>query len=209
MAKYHITALNYMNFGSKRVFFNLDTKLSYDLPITAFLLSNENGFSHVGIDDKGDIRTESKYMKLSTEYIQQEESPNIPISEENAISSILLNERQDFIETLDPESGEIIRLFKSINTDEFKNKLREFNRKRIRLGNTYFSEFSPRDSQFKNDFDARGDVDFTDFTPMYDIVDTSIKSLTDIEKQNTRIDAEDTYQNVFAPDMKQNPIDFC
>lgn len=64
MAKYHITALNYMNFGSKRAFFNFDTKLSYDLPITAYLLSNEQ--SDEGI---GDIRTESEYTKLSTEFI--------------------------------------------------------------------------------------------------------------------------------------------
>ena len=60
MAKYHITALNYMNFGSKRAFFNFDTKLSYDLPISAHELSDEEIVN---------IRTESEYTKLSTEFI--------------------------------------------------------------------------------------------------------------------------------------------
>ena len=52
MARYHITALNYMNVGSKRAFFNIDTKLDYDVAASAYLLSTEQ--------TSADIRTESE-----------------------------------------------------------------------------------------------------------------------------------------------------
>ena len=47
MAKYNITALNYINVGSKRAFFNIDSKLNYSLNAEYRLLSVETDNSDV------------------------------------------------------------------------------------------------------------------------------------------------------------------
>ena len=94
-------------------------------------------------------------------------------------------------------------------TEEFRRRLAEFNRKTISLGNTFFTEFSPWSSQFKNGFDVSSSSDYTQFYPLYDIMDTSVKSRTNLNYRNEKIDSEDAYQNVFVPDMNENPVGFC
>lgn len=55
MARYHITALNYMTVGTRRAFFNIDTKLAYEVPNSIKVLSNELREEN----SIGDIREES------------------------------------------------------------------------------------------------------------------------------------------------------
>lgn len=118
----------------------------------------------------------------------------------------MLSERQNIIDVLNSEEGSIIRLFKSTSTIEYERLLEKFIRNKTKLGNVYFTEFGPETSQFKNEIEAEDQF----YVPIYDIVDTSIKSDSNLFGQpNSKIDAEDTYQNVFVPDMYENPIDFC
>ena len=193
MARYHITALNYINVGAKRAFFNFDSELSYDIPGTTYLLSTEEGWKSRNSatqqnKDLGEIRTESKYSLLSTEYIRKEEIDK-PVSTENDKKDIILNERQNIIDVLNSEEGSVIRLFKSISTLEYERLLKKFNRDKIHLGNVYFTEFGPETSQFKNELEAGDQF----YVPIYDIVDTSIKSDSNLFTRNNKIDAEDTY----------------
>ena len=70
----------------------------------------------------------------------------------------------------------------------------------------YFAEFGPQNTQFKNNII----VEEQPYSPIYDIIDASIKSDAKFPGHpNDRIDSEDTYQNVFVPAMHENPIDFC
>lgn len=74
---------------------------------------------------------------------------------------------------------------------------------------TCVSEFGPRSSQLKNLFSVTPTNSSTvDYYPMYDIVDMSIKSQTNLGYKNKNINAEDTYQNIFAPKMESQPVGF-
>ena len=119
MARYHITALNYINVGSKRAFFNFDSKLSYDIPGTAYLLSTESVLTCTTRDDElpggsdeieptgvhdedctidyGDIRTESEYSVVPTDYISKEDEDKA-VSKENDVTKVILCERQNTVD---------------------------------------------------------------------------------------------------------------
>lgn len=131
---------------------------------------------------------------LSTNYICREHGDRLPISEENNKKSIILDEHQDVIEALDPQNGDIIRLFMSHNTNELYEKMRKFNKNTNSFGNIYFSEYGSEETQKKNLFQVSSEHDYTSFCPMYDIMDVSIKSSTNgFVPVNTKIDSEDDF----------------
>lgn len=157
MAKYNITSLNYINVGSKRAFFNIDSKLDYSLSVDYRYLSTESG---------------------------TEES------------------KSGFITTEDEVS---VRLFKEEDTEESIEKIRIFTESQTRNGVVLLGEYGDESTQIKNVVNN----DETNFLPLYDIADVKIKSLDDVNYKNNRINAEDTYVNVFLPQMKSQPLGFC
>lgn len=207
MARYHITALNYMTVGTRRAFFNIDTKLAYDVPNSIKVLSNELREEN----SIGDIREESEYTKLSTEFIQIEHPPHSPVADVGGPQEgVILAERQDTIETLDPDKGRRIRLYGSKDTERRLREIDEFAARSVSLGNTYVAELGDHANAFMNEVTLTGpDGVPTTIVPMYDIRDVTVKSSVNLGTQNTSIDAEDGYQNVYAPDMEKSPVGFC
>lgn len=70
----------------------------------------------------------------------------------------------------------------------------------------FFSEFGPLNTQFKNDFISISGYNNVQYTPMYDIEDASIKQNDDIGYKNSNINAENTFVNIYAPDMDGSPM---
>lgn len=79
----------------------------------------------------------------------------------------------------------------------------------ISPGNVFVTEYADTKTQYKNLVQLSSDDEQYRLYPIYDIKDVSIKSAVDIFYQNKEIDAEDTYQNIYMPDMQEYPVDFC
>ena len=162
MAKYNITGLNYINVGKNRAFVSMDTRRGYFLDEEVYFLSTE----HM---DNMDIRTESKYNYLITDYIAKEGTDG-PLSEEDKRDSIILTEEQSHIGNISSECGDYIRLYLSSSTNDMVYAVRKFNDEATQLNRTFVVEF---DDTQKNSLTA---VDTAVMKSMYDIVDVSIKS---------------------------------
>jgi hypothetical protein len=116
MARYKIASLNYITSGSKRTLVNFDVQMLYQNIKNIYILSHEK-------DELSNITTEQfDYNYLPTEYIEKEHPINNrqgeyshaqrplddnydlfphslssePLSEEEKMSSIILNEKQKY-----------------------------------------------------------------------------------------------------------------
>lgn len=191
MARYDITSLNYINIGSNRVFFNFDSQISYPLMRELYNLQSEhdeNILIGTVIDDIG-----------STQLITEHDEP---IKTEYDEYQIILEEtkyaysKPDGVHTV---FGPVL----SNDTNEYFQKIQEFNNKRNIINNTYIGECFQ--SNNKNIFTIKNNT----YIPIYDIKDVSIKSAQNIFYKNTKIDADDTYMNIYAPEFTSNPVEFC
>lgn len=72
MARYRITALNYLTSGKKHAFINVDTALEYEQPTKIKVLEDETLVSAITLD-QGNIEY------IDTEYIAKEEG-KVPLS---------------------------------------------------------------------------------------------------------------------------------
>jgi len=66
-------------------------------------------------------------------------------------------------------------------------------------------EFGTESTQEKNLFSNS----IKQYVPIYDIIDVKVKSADDVNFRNSSVNAEDTYVNVYLPQMNKNPIGFC
>jgi hypothetical protein len=141
-------------------------------------------------------------FKSSEKYLVTEEDRELVRDHDNIflIDKPILIDDGNVLYNLDNNT---IKVTLSNDNEIFDNSILKFNRNRITINNTYVSDFFQKDN--KNIFN----VSDIQYTPMYNMIDMSIKSSYDIFYRNTEVDAEDTYTNVYAPDISSNPIQFC
>ena len=104
MSRHRIVSLNYMTSGPKRTLINMDTQVMDGSQRTVYILSREtNQLSNI-VTEQADVRY------LPTDYIEKEHpildgrpvqgdfhsDKTEPLSEEDDVSSVILNERQRY-----------------------------------------------------------------------------------------------------------------
>lgn len=230
MAIYKIAALNYMTTGSKRTLVNLDTQMVYRNPNNIYILSREeDGLSNV-------VTEQYDFNYLPAEYIEKEHPINNiqdqypdgehrpvsgdyhspatePLSEEEKLSSIILNECQKY--GYDSSLSDYMRILlqTSHNTQEMLENLHKF--RRHQTNRTFVIEDRSLADGFhdRNTWRNGGKSSANYVYSMYDIRDVSIKSRLLKLQQNMQLRTSNDYLgkfvDIYCPDLSSQPLGFC
>lgn len=218
MARYDITSLNYINVGTNRVFFNFDSQINYTLKKDINRLRDEENSTLIGFTGiEKYIITENEEQKLLSEddktvlieqlfsktgkFLGTEDLGKLATEKTNLLFLFEQFYRQQ--DELVPQNFVTYKVMLSNDNLEYDREISKFNSNRITLNNTYIGEFSQKDN--KNIFN----ISNTQYIPMYNMIDVSIKSSYDTFYQNLDVDSDDTYTNIYTPDLLSNPIQFC
>jgi hypothetical protein len=213
MSRYKIVSLNYMTSGPKRTLINMDTQVMDGSQRTVYILSREmNQLSNI-VTEQADV------SYLPTDYIEKEHpildkrpvpgdfhsEATEPLSEEDNVSSIILNEHQRY----GYETGlSAFRILLQLSSNQISVEERCADFRKCAKNGTFVIEGDKENRNIAEDVEESFPV-----YPIYDIRDVAIKSYVQKVQTNRTLSVNEEYLgkfvDIYFPDMHEYPIGFC